>query len=47
MSFPLEAFDARVGLSDRPNLRGWLERIRARPAYRKAIEVGGPFALMS
>ena len=41
MSF-VEAYDARVGLGDRPRLRAWLERIRARPAYQRAIEKGGP-----
>jgi glutathione S-transferase len=46
MSFPVEAFDARVGFADRPKLASWLTRIHARPAYAKAIEVGGPYELM-
>ena len=47
MSFPVEAFAARGGLdASRPGLWDWLQRIHARPAYRKAIEVGGPYALM-
>jgi glutathione S-transferase len=47
MSFPVEAFAARGGLNtSRPNLWGWLERIHARPAYRRAIEKGGPYELM-
>jgi glutathione S-transferase len=46
MSFPVEAFGARVGFTDRPKLASWLARIHARPAYAKAIEVGGPYELM-
>ncbi len=47
MSFPLEAARARGGLSaSRPRLMGFLERIHARPAYRRAIEKGGEYALL-
>jgi glutathione S-transferase len=47
MSFPVEAFAARGGLdASRPGLWSWLQRIHARPAYRKAVEVGGPYELM-
>lgn len=43
MSFPVEACASRGGLdASRPNLMRFLEKIRARPAYRKAIERGGP-----
>ena len=45
MSFPLEAAGARGGL-DRarlPNLGALLDRIHARPAYKRAIEKGGPY----
>ncbi|HXZ50753.1 MAG TPA: glutathione S-transferase [Burkholderiales bacterium] len=46
MSFPLEAAAARGGLdAGRPRLMGFLERIHARPAYRRALEAGGPYAL--
>ena len=41
MSFPVEAGLSR-GKADCPNLRGFLERIHARPAYQRAIERGGP-----
>lgn len=42
MSFPLEAVAARGGLdSGRPGLTGFLERIHARPAYKRAQERGG------
>ena len=45
MSFPLEAARDRAGLGpDRRAIWSWLERIHARPAYRKALEVGGPYA---
>lgn len=45
MSFPLEAAAARdvIGGS-RPNIVAYLERIHARPAYRQALERGGPYA---
>ena len=45
MSFPLEAARARAGLDDRRrNLMNWLDRIHARPAYRRALAKGGPYA---
>jgi glutathione S-transferase len=47
MSFPVEAAQARGGLDmTRPKLMGFLERIHAMPAYKRAIEKGGPFELM-
>ena len=47
MSFPLEAARARGGLdAKRPRLLAFLERIHARPAYRRAIEKGGAYALL-
>jgi len=47
MSFPLEAAQVRGGLdAKRPRLMGFLERIHARPAYRRAIEKGGAYALL-
>ena len=46
MSYPLEAASARAGLDGRqhPRLSDWLSRIHARPAYVKALEVGGPYS---
>ena len=43
MSFPLEAAQARGGLTaaTHPRLTDWLSRIRARPAYRRALQRGG------
>lgn len=47
MSFPLEAAVVRGGLdAKRPRLMGFLERIHARPAYRRAIDKGGEYALL-
>ncbi len=47
MSYPLEAARSRGGLdAKRPRLMAFLERIHARPAYRRAIEKGGAYALM-
>ena len=46
MSFAVEAARARGGLDQsRPKLMAYLERIHARPAYQRALERGGPFAL--
>ena len=48
MSFPLEAAAARAraGSRDRPKLMDLLKRIHARPAYRRALERGGPYAIV-
>jgi glutathione S-transferase len=47
MSFPVEAAASRAKGGDRPKLAGFLERIHARPAYRRALEKGGPYGLLS
>jgi glutathione S-transferase len=45
MSFPLEAAAQRAGLNaSRPKLMAFLKRIHARPAYKKALERGGPYS---
>lgn len=44
MSFPLEAAAARAGAGSHPKIKAFLERIHARPAYRRALERGGPYA---
>jgi len=44
LSFPIETAKARAGLDrTRPRLLDFLERIHARPAYRRALEQGGPY----
>ncbi len=46
MSFAVEASAMRGKLgSAYPRLSGWLEGIHARPAYRRALEKGGPYDL--
>ncbi len=44
MSFPLEAASDRIGLGKRTRTRDWLARIHDRPAYKAALEKGGPYA---
>jgi glutathione S-transferase len=47
MSFPLEGAAARAGLGPGfPKLSAFLDRIHARSAYKRAIERGGPYALL-
>jgi glutathione S-transferase len=46
MSFPIEAARSRGGLNgSRPRLMSFLQRIESRPAYRRALERGGPYQL--
>jgi glutathione S-transferase len=48
VSFPLEAAAARAGLdAGRPKLMAYLDRIHARPAYQRALERGGAYALLN
>lgn len=48
MSFVVEASATRGGLDERyPKLLAWLGRIHARAAYRRGLEKGGPYELMS
>jgi len=45
MSFPVEASAQRAGLdASRLKLMAFLKRIHARPAYKKALERGGPYS---
>ncbi|HQR20910.1 MAG TPA: glutathione S-transferase [Burkholderiaceae bacterium] len=47
MSFPIEAAAQRAGLdARRPKLMGWLKRIHARPAYKRALKRGGPYSFV-
>ncbi|KWH43095.1 glutathione S-transferase [Burkholderia stagnalis] len=47
MSFPLEAATARGGGSAHPAIARFLDTIHARPAYQRALERGGPYALLA
>jgi glutathione S-transferase len=48
LSFPIEAAAARGGLNaSRPRLMDYLQRIHARPAYKRAVERGGEYDVMS
>jgi glutathione S-transferase len=48
MSYPIEAAAARAGLNaSRPNLMTFLDRIHARPAYRRALERSGGHTVVS
>ena len=44
MSYVGEVAGARGNRENYPNLDAWVKRFHARPAYRKAIETGGPYA---
>jgi glutathione S-transferase len=47
MSFPLEVAAGRAGLDrSRPKSMAFLDRIHARPAYKVALEKGGPFEVL-
>lgn len=44
MSFPLEAAASRADMKDCPNIKAFLKRIHDRPAYKAALDRGGPYA---
>jgi len=47
MSFPLEAAATRApAVRQMPKLSAWLDRIHTRPAYKLALDKGGPYELM-
>ncbi|WP_416897890.1 MAG: glutathione S-transferase family protein [Minwuia sp.] len=43
MSFVGEIAKVQGMLANRPNLKGFVDRIQARPAYKAALEKGGPY----
>lgn len=45
MSYPLEAAESRAGFSEFPHIASYLDRLRARPAYQRALDKGGPVTL--
>ena len=48
MSYAVEAAAARASLEDNyPALQQFLDRIRAMPSYRLAIDKGGPYSLLT
>ncbi len=46
MSFPVEAAAARADMTNYPKMKAFLQTIHARPAYQRALEKGGPYALL-
>ena len=46
MSFPMEAFAVRGDTQSYPRITKYLKTIQARPAYKRALERGGPYSLM-
>jgi glutathione S-transferase len=48
MSFPLEAAAARKRLdaTKHPHTTAWLAKLHVRPAYKRALERGGPYRLL-
>lgn len=44
MSFPVEAAATRIGYEQRPRLRDFLQRVHERPAYKRGLKRGGPYA---
>jgi len=47
MSFAVEAAEVRTDLEDKhPRLAAFLERVRTRPAYKKALDKGGHYELI-
>ncbi|MEB2346269.1 MAG: glutathione S-transferase [Deltaproteobacteria bacterium] len=44
LSFVIQATRLLYGLDHFPNLAAFLERIQARPAYKRSLERGGPYA---
>jgi glutathione S-transferase len=43
LSFAGELAMGVFGLSDYPNIEGWIRRFQARSAYQKALKKGGPY----
>lgn len=44
LSFAVEVANVQSAMEGFANLKGFLERIKARPAYKAALERGGPYA---
>lgn len=46
MSFPLEAAQSRLDLTSYPQINTFLKTIKARDAYKRALERGGPYTII-
>lgn len=47
MSFPLEAGMARLGLQDAcPRIGAFIQRMKERPAFQRALQKGGPYSVL-
>lgn len=46
MSFPMEAAAKRLGGNSYPRIKAFVDKIQARPAYKRALERGGPYDLL-
>ena len=47
MIFPIEAAAARNTFANKyPAMQAYMAKVHARPAYKKALEKGGPYKLM-
>jgi glutathione S-transferase len=46
MSFPCEASAKRSNLAEFTYVQAFLDKVHARPAYQRALERGGPYALL-
>ncbi|MGA2447872.1 MAG: glutathione S-transferase [Polyangiaceae bacterium] len=48
MMHPVASARARAGLSEttHPHLSDWLDRVESRPAYKRALQRGGPFKIL-
>ena len=44
LSFIGELAGARFGIDDYPNLKAWVKRFQARPAYQAALARGGTYS---
>ncbi len=47
MSFPLEAGMARLGLGEScPRIQAFIQRMKERPAFQRALQKGGPYSVL-
>lgn len=45
MQFPIEGTSTALGLSEYPHLKQFLDSVKARPAWARALEKGGKYRL--